>query len=114
MPPVTSLINKFETIAHDDLIPESKRVRVKRYSTPNMPLLRQSTLNFGKAPTSEPKRHSITAAMSQPTVRPPTPPAEGVDDDTIVVDTSESRPRVPLPTPSESVTDVSSQTSSTV
>ena len=64
--------------------------------------LRQSTLHFGPHPEMN-KRQSV-AAM-------PTPPAEDVANP--VLSTKLTSARVPLPTPSDSATDVSSQTSST-
>jgi len=112
MSAVNSLISKFESITqHEDPAADSQRVRVKRYSMP----MRQSTLKFASSPATAHKRHSMAAPPSIHAARAPTPPAEEEDSDTIVVNTTtvESHARVPLPTPSDSATDVSSQTSST-
>jgi len=112
MPAVNSLISKFENITQQEvLVSDAQRVRVKRYSMP----LQQSTLNFGSSPAMAPKRRSMGVAPSKQSAHAPTPPAEEDDGDTIVVNTTdiERHVRVPLPTPSESATDVSSQTSST-
>ncbi|KAK5945124.1 hypothetical protein PMZ80_002328 [Knufia obscura] len=112
MPPVNSLISKFENITQEETsTSHTQRVRVKRYSMP----LRQSTLSFGSSPAIAQKRRSMGATPSKQTVQAATPPAEEDDGDTIVVNTTqiETHARVPLPTPSESATDVSSQTSST-
>lgn len=112
MAPVHSLISRFENITQQEAsIPGAQRVRVKRYSMP----LRQSTLNFSSSPKVTQKRHSMAATASRQPAQPSTPPAEEEDGDTIVVNTTgiETHVRVPLPTPSESATDVSSQASST-
>lgn len=69
--------------------------------------LRQSTLHFGPRPVLERKTPSTDAAAA------PTPPTDDGDDDTIVVDTTHSPQLVSLPTPSESATDVSSESSRT-
>ncbi|KAK5093692.1 hypothetical protein LTR70_005691 [Exophiala xenobiotica] len=112
MPAVNSLISKFENITQQEVpASDTQRVRVKRYSMP----LRQSTLSFGSSPAMAPKRHSMGGAPSKQAAQAQTPPAEEDDGDTIVVNTTaiETYVRVPLPTPSDSATDVSSQTSST-
>lgn len=114
MASVNSLVSKYEQISQEpsSVVP-TRRVRVKRY---DMPLL-QSTLSFARVPvtTSSTNRRASKAAS---TTKQITPPAEGVDGDTIVVaipdePTAEEHEDVPLPTPSESVADISSSSSDT-
>ncbi|KAK5100630.1 hypothetical protein LTS08_005381 [Lithohypha guttulata] len=106
MPSVNSLRNRFENIAQQQEVPspEKQRVRVTAY---NMPL-RQSTLAFG---AQAQKRSSM---MPRTSMQAPTPDASESEGDTIVVNVStEQRTHMPLPTPSESATDASSQGCST-
>lgn len=118
---VTSLVAKFEHISHDTTPAhlQTERVRVPKVDMP----LRQSTLSFARSPATAPTttKRSLTADTRPKQI---TPPAEDVDEDTIVVvlpdeshdqhlDHEPEQADVSLPTPSESATDVSSQSSGT-
>lgn len=115
MAPVNSLINRYEQISRET--PPTRlpgRVRVKRYDMP----MRQSTLSFARGqttPTETTRKTPRSAASSSKQI---TPPAEDLDEDTIVVKipdepAGEDHEGFPLPTPSESVTDTLSSTSDT-
>lgn len=114
MAAVTSLVSRYAQISQQPPSAQlTKRVRVKRY---DMPLL-QSTLSFARLPatTADTANRASRAVKSSKQI---TPPAEDVDEDTIVVmvsdePTSEGYDDVPLLTPSESVADISSSSSDT-
>lgn len=113
MATVTSLVRKYEQISQESSSTRPpKRVRVERY---NMPFF-QSTLSFARLPASTAEN---TKRASKPvTSKQITPPAEDVDEDTIVVlvpeeTTADGNDDVPLLTPSESVADASSSSSET-
>lgn len=118
MPPVTSLISKFEDIAIGAPVLDStttRRVRVQQYSA-QMPL-RQSTLSFGQGQniqqTRKDRGSTNTRSRTQKT-QESTPPAEDVTDTIVVAVEADTRlSRVALPTPSETTNDASSRASST-
>lgn len=113
MAAVTSLVSKYEQISQRPAsLQTTKRVHVKRYDMP----LQQSTLSFARVPpttANTTKRVSRTSSSKQIT-----PPAEDVDEDTIVVIVPDEpiidgHEDIPLLTPSESLADASSSSSET-
>lgn len=115
MLPVNSLVSKFEQLSQTQdppITPSTRRVRVKRYDMP----LHQSTLSFARVP-------SVTMGSARKTSKSTsskqiTPPAEELDDDTILVvlpdeSTSEGHDDPALLTPSESVNEFSGAPSNT-